>query len=166
MTNSFLAKIEKLLDHEEHFDAFNFSHDNDFQVESQHQLLEQINFSNGEKQWELFFSRLTAFFEVGFLVRGNEIQKMFFYGNNIEKKLPKIHFKLPQSPYFNILKTRASVFLQKIGFSRLPEREKMVCLLIRVDVNQYIVLITKQAEPWLQLRCESLRKSLICHDYT
>lgn len=165
MANSFIAKIEKLLDHEEHFDAINFSEESHFQIESNHQLLEQIVFAAGEKQWELFFSRLTAFFEVGFLINRNEIQQMFFYGNNIEKKLPKIHFRLPASPLFNILKTRATLFLNKIGFTHLPDAQKMVCLLIRIEENRYIVLVTKQAEPWLQLRCESFKRALTNHDY-
>ena len=162
---SFISKIEKLLDHEEHFDAINFSQDSKYQIESNHQLLEQILFNDGDKQWEIFFSRLTVFFEMGLLIEGSEIQKMFFYGQNIEKKLPKIHFRLPASPYFNILKTRASLFLRKIGFNHLPDAAKMVCLLIRLEENRYIVLMTKQAEPWLQLRCESLKKALIYHDY-
>lgn len=165
MANSFISKIEKFLDHEEHFDAINFPHTPDFQIEPNQQLLEQIQFCAGEKQWEIFFSRLTAFFEMGLLIEGNDIQKMFFYGQNIDKKLPKIHFKLPKAPLFNILKTRASLFLRKIGFNHLPDAAKMVCLLIRVEENRYIVLMTKQAEPWLQLRCESLRQALIVHDY-
>lgn len=165
MANSFISKIEKFLDHEEHFDAINFPHTPDFQIEPNQLLLEQIQFCAGEKQWEIFFSRLTAFFEMGLLIEGNEIQKMFFYGQNIDKKLPKIHFKLPTAPLFNILKTRASLFLRKIGFNHLPDALIMVCLLIRVEENRYIVLMTKQAEPWLQLRCESLRQALIVHDY-
>lgn len=165
MANSFISKIEKFLDHEEHFDAINFPHSPHFQIEPNQQLLEQIQFSAGDKQWEIFFSRLTAFFEVGLLIEKNEIQKMFFYGQTIDKKLPKIHFKLPDSPLFNILKTRALLFLRKIGFNHLPDAAKMVCLLIRVEENRYIVLMTKQAEPWLQLRCESLRQALIVHDY-
>ena len=170
MTKSFISKIEKFLDHEEHFDALNFPHTPDFQIESNQILLEQIQFSAGDKQWEIFFSRLTAFFEFGMLIDNSaaangEIQKMFFYGQNIDKKLPKIHFKLPKSPLFNILKTRAPLFLRKLGFNHLPDAAKMACLLIRVEENRYIVLMTKQAEPWLQLRCESLNKALICHDY-
>ena len=165
MTKSFISKIEKFLDHEEHFDAINFPHIPEFQIESNQSLLEQIQFSPGDKQWEIFFSRLTAFFEFGMLIEKNEIQKMFYYGQNIDKKLPKIHFKLPNAPLFNILKTRAPLFLRKLGFNHLPDAAKMACLLIRVEENRYIVLMTKQAEPWLQLRCESLNKALICHDY-
>lgn len=165
MANSFIAKIEKFLDHEEHFDAINFPLNTQFQIESNHQQLEHIQFIDGEKQWEILFSRLTPFFEMGLLIEGDEIQKMFFYGHNIEKKLPKIHFKLPESPLFNILKTRASLFLRKIGFNHLPDAAKMVCLLIRVEKNRYIVLMTKQAEPWLQLRCESLKIAITNHDY-
>lgn len=165
MTKSFISKIEKLLEHEEHFDAINFPHIPEFQIEPNQQLLEQIQFSGGDKQWEIFFSRLTAFFEVGMLIEGKDVQKMFYFGQNIDKKLPKIHFKLPNSGLFNILKTRAPLFLRKIGFNHLPDAAKMVCLLIRVEENRYIVLMTKQAEPWLQLRCESLKKALIYHDY-
>lgn len=165
MTKGFISKIEKFLDHEEHFDAINFPQDSKFQIESNHQQLEHMQFISGDKQWEIFFSRLTAFFEMGLLIEGTEIQKMFFYGQNIEKKLPKIHFRLPASPLFNILKTRASLFLTKIGFNHLPDAAKMVCLLIRVEENRYIVLMTKQAEPWLQLRCESLKKAITNHDY-
>lgn len=165
MTKSLIAKIEKFLDHEEHFDAINFPHTPDFQIESNQLLLEQIQFAAGEKQWEIFFSRLTVFFEMGLLVEGNDIQKMFYFGQTVDKKLPKIHFKLPKSPLFNILKTRAPLFLRRIGFNHLPDAAKMVCLLIRIEENRYIVLMTKQAEPWLQLRCESLKKALIVHDY-
>ena len=165
MTKSFISKIEKFLDHEEHFDAINFPPISDFQIEPNQLLLEQMQFTIGDQQWQIFFSRLTAFFEFGMLIENNDIQKMFYYGQNIDKKLPKICFKLPRPPLFNILKTKASLFLRKLGFNHLPDAEKMACLLIRVEQNRYIVLMTKQAEPWLQLRCESLNKALICHDY-
>lgn len=165
MTKSFISKIEKFLDHEEHFDAINFPQISDFQIEPNQLLLEQMQFADGDQQWFIFFSRLTAFFEFGMLIENNDIQKMFYYGQNIDKKLPKIHFKLPKSPLFNILKTKAPLFLRKLGFNHLPDAAKMACLLIRVEENRYIVLMTKQAEPWLQLRCESLNKALICHDY-
>ena len=164
MTKSFLEKIETLLDHEDHFDSFKFEKNNSFQIDSQHEHLERIFFTEGVKQWEILFTRLTAFFEIGFLIQKQEIQRMFFYGDSVEKKLPKLKFKLPLPPLFNILKTRGHLFLNKMGFS-LPNADKMNCLLIRVDETQYIVLLTQQADPWLQLRCESLRKALTNHDY-
>lgn len=162
---SVIAKIEKLFEHEDPYDAFNFSQNTKFQIEPQHQLLEQISFSSGQHQWDIFFSRLTVFFEIGMLIEKSEIQKMFFYGQNIEKKLPRIHFHLPKSPFFNILKTRAPLILKKIGLYHINDSDKMVCLLIRIEDHRYIVLMTKQAEPWLQLRCESLKKALTNHDY-
>ncbi|MFN3453597.1 MAG: hypothetical protein ACK41T_01460 [Pseudobdellovibrio sp.] len=178
-----IQKIETLLDYDDHFENLNLQKNLKFQIERNHEILEKIIFdyqdsqkqNQREKQWEIFFSRLTAFFEIGFLIKQaknektnfteTQIQKMFYYGENIEKKLPRLKFNLPQSPLFNILKTTGKPFLAKMGLGKLPQVENMTCLLIRLDQNTYVALLTPLANPWLKLRCESLHKALIHQDY-
>lgn len=165
MTNKFISKIESLFEQENHFSQISGTKNHNFIIEPNHKLLENINFDNNEKQWEIFFSRLTAFFEIGFYIENNFLKKYFHEGDFYDKQSMKLQFKLPQSELFHILKTNGEPLLQKIGLKHIENASKMTGLLIRLDHHVYIVLFTKQAEPWLQLRCESLKTSILKHDY-
>lgn len=165
MIQSFINKIETLFENDDLLAHLEAEKNLTFEVENDHTLLEKINFENGPRLWPLFLSRLTAFFEIGFLIENQKINHLFYFGDYVERPLPPVKIKLPVSPLFNILKTNGQQFLPKLGFKKIKKVAEYSCLLIRVDQNSYIILATKQAQPWLQLRCESLQKALTKHDY-
>ena len=76
-----------------------------------------------------------------------------------------MNFNLPNSDLFHVLKTPGEAILKKLGLKKIPDAHKMTCLFIRLDNNTSILLVTSQADPWLKLRCESLKVSLLNHDY-
>ena len=118
-----------------------------------------------KEKWELFFTRLIPFFEMGLFIKNDSVLKLFLNGHTADIPILKLIFKLPTSPYFNILRTPAVPLLRELKLENLIQSQKACGLLIRLDQNEYIVLFTEVADPWLRLRCENLQKSLIQHDY-
>jgi hypothetical protein len=115
------------------------------------------------ENWNIFFTRLIPFFEMGFLFCDNDLKNQFIFGKEINCKNKTVKIKLPKSDFFQILKTDAKSVLMKLNISNLFNTEKMNCFYIRVEENIGFVLLTAKAEPWLQLKMDSLQKALINH---
>ncbi len=131
-------------------------------------LLENISYMATKlntpfENWNLFFTRLIPFFEVGFLFSENKLQNQFLFGKEISAKKKSVQLQLPKSNIFQILRTDAHSVLTKMNLSNLFQIEKMNCFYIRVDNHIGLMLMTAKAEPWLQLKMDSLQKALINH---
>lgn len=131
-------------------------------------LMENISYmatamSTPLENWNIFFTRLTPFFEIGFLFSENTLKNQFLYGKqiNCQNKIAKL--KLPKSDLFQVLKTDPKSFLIKMGISNILHTEKMNCFYVNVGDNIGLILITTKAEPWLRLKMDSLQKALINH---
>ncbi len=131
-------------------------------------LLENISYmatkmNSTFDNWNLFFTRLIPFFEVGFLFSEHQLQNQFLFGKEISTKNKSIQLRLPKSNVFQILRTDAQAVLTKMNLAHLFRTEKMNCFYIRVEDNTGFILMTAKAEPWLQLKMDSLQKALINH---
>ncbi len=122
-------------------------------------LLENVGYFPAD--WTLFFDRLSPFFEAGFLFRHNRLTQSFFYGKTIPKIQRLLDLKLPQSGFLKILKTDAKSMSLKLNMADILPVEKMSCFFVRLDDEFGIVLLTSTAEPWLQLKMNTLQKALI-----
>ena len=131
-------------------------------------LLENISYmatsmGSSFENWNLFFTRLIPFFEIGFLFSDSSLKNQFLYGKEINCKNKSVPLKMPKSNLFQILKTDPKSFLIKFGLSHILYTEKMSCFYVRVDENIGLTIITTKAEPWLKLKMDSLQKALINH---
>jgi hypothetical protein len=135
--------------------------DNDLLMENISYMATAMN--STYENWNLFFTRLIPFFEIGFLFCENNLKNQFLFGKEINCKNKSFKLKMPNSDFFHILKTDSNSFLTKFGLSNILYTDKMNCFYVRVDENISMVLITTKAEPWLQLKMDSLQKALINH---
>ncbi len=131
-------------------------------------LLENISYlattmNSPLENWNLFFTRLIPFFEIGFLFSDSVLKNQFLYGKEINCKNKMAQLKMPKSDLFQILKTDPKSFLIKFGLSNILFAEKMNCFYVRIEENINLVLISNKAEPWLKLKMDSLQKALINH---
>ncbi len=131
-------------------------------------LMENISYlathlKSNIENWNIFFTRLIPFFEIGFLFSNSSLQNQFLYGKQINCKNKSTELKLPQSNLFQILKTDPKSFFIKLGLSHILQPEKMNCFYVRVDDHIGFILATSKAEPWLKLKMDSLQKALINH---
>ncbi len=165
MEKNIFEKVENLFDQDDVQEHLKIYTNEKFNVEPNHQLLSNIQFNESPEKWELFFTRLIPFFEMGLFIKNDSVLKLFLNGHTADIPILKLIFKLPTSPYFNILRTPAVPLLRELKLENLIQSQKACGLLIRLDQNEYIVLFTEVADPWLRLRCENLQKSLIQHDY-
>jgi hypothetical protein len=132
------------------------------------QLMENISYlpsamTSSIDNWTIFFTRLIPFFEIGFLFSDNLLRQQFLFGKEINCKNKTLKIMLPKSDFFQVLKTDPKSFLIKFGLSNILYTEKMNCFFVRVDESIGFILITTKAEPWLQLKMDSLQKALINH---
>ena len=140
-----------------------------FQTEDRFQFLE--NLSHGQYildeqlKTQIFFDRLIPFFEAGFLFKkqgaNSEIQKHFILGKSYKKQNHSASMRLPSSPLLKILRSDSSSLLKKLGLAHVFESDKCKGFYILLSNDYGLILITQQAEPWLQLKMESLQKALI-----
>jgi len=167
MNSKILSKFESLFENEDQFSNLRIINDEqkNFIAEENNQLLESIDFASGPEQWSILFSRLHLFFELGFHIKDNKVKNYFYMGECFQKQNLRVKLNIPNSNYFNILKTSAKSLLKKFNLQEMKNSNKMTALLIRLDSENTIILFTTLAEPWLKLRCESLHRCLINHDY-
>ncbi len=131
-------------------------------------LLENIsylatNMNTTEENWNIFFSRLIPFFEIGFFFSNGTVKDQFLYGKSINCKNKSLKLKLPKSDLFQILKTDPKSLFIKLQISNILQSEKMNGFYIRIDNDMGFILATPKAEPWLKLKMDSLQKALINH---
>jgi len=167
MNAKILTKFESLFENDDPFSNLKIvnEYQKKFAVETNNQLLESVYFEPSQDQWTILFSRLNLFFELGFHVINNNIISYFYLGECFNKQNQKMKFKIPQSSFFNVLKTDGISLLRKMNLQDIHKAKKMSALLIRLDQNNTFILFTDLAEPWLKLRCESLHRCLLNHDY-
>lgn len=178
MRNSILKKIENLFEPEMIFEQFAFlSEKNNFEVEDNFKLIENIGYFNQYKKyelslisqnlldqnvnWNIYFSQLSPFFEFGLLFKNDQINQAFYAGQSHSCSVAQIKIQLPQSPLFNVYKTDSKSFLKKIKIDTFFDTTKSVCHFVRVQSDISFVLLSQKAEPWNKLQIESLQKSLI-----
>ncbi len=165
--NTLLTKIEKLFEPDIIFDQFSFLQESpDFQIEDNFSLIENISYYKAadtflNPDWCIYFSRLIPFFEFGLLIRQNELSLSFYKGLCHDCAEFKLKINLPQSQFYQILKTDSPSFLKKIKLNHLVQENNWSCYLVRVSQDSFIVLFSEKAEPWNQLMMEALQKSMI-----
>ena len=137
-----------------------------FEVEENNTLIENLSYFESPSKNEsdmntFFFTRLSAFFEMGLLIKNNIICNMFYLGQNIEITNQSLYLKTPLSEPYKILTTNAETLLDKINFKNYLDVEKSTCLYIKICSDTGYILFSNLAEPWLSLRIESLQHSLM-----
>ncbi len=163
MPKSIIKKIEKLFEPEMIFEHFSFlSEKSEFEVEDNFKLIENLGyFQDPQPNWNLFFSRLAPFFEMGLMFNENNLNEVFHNGKTHNCADAGIKINLPQSKIFSIYKTDTQSFLKKIKIHTFFDSSKLTCHYVRVETGISFVLFAKKAEPWNKLQIESLQKSLI-----
>ncbi|MBC7752723.1 MAG: hypothetical protein H7Z71_00700 [Moraxellaceae bacterium] len=163
MSKSIIKKIEKLFEPEMIFEHFSFlSEKSEFEIEDNFKLIENLGyFHDTNPNWNLFFSRLAPFFEMGLLFNDKKLNDVFHNGKIHNCAESQIEMALPQSKIFNIYTTDAQAFLKKIKINSFFNGSKLNCHYVRVETGTAFVLFAKKAEPWNKLQIESLQKSLI-----
>lgn len=144
----------------------------DFEIEDDISTLQNLSyaFSNEELTLEKLphlLSRLALYFEAGFLMQKAstttqyKIASAFAYSKKIELQDSPRALRLPQIEFDKILKIKASNFLKHFNLDNLDPEKKMNCYLIPLSKKYYLVVATPLAEPWAQLRIETLQKTLL-----
>lgn len=142
-----------------------------FALTADNKQLENISyiFSSSFKKDELvlLFTQLSSFFEIGFLFETGKNNKtaqpvqIFAYAKQLCQNDSISPIALPKPDLYKVLKTNSKNFLKKYNLNNLDSENKMSAFLIRVSSRYTLVLMSGLAEPWLQLRIESLKKTLM-----
>lgn len=139
-----------------------------FETVENDKLLENISYlatsmKTAEENWNIFFTRLIPFFEIGFFFTNSTVTNQFLYGKTIQRDHKKLNLQLPKSDLFQILRTDSKSLFMKLQISNILQSDKMNSFYVRVDENIGFILATTKAEPWLKLKMDSLQKALINH---
>ncbi len=163
MSKSIIKKIEKLFEPEMIFEHFSFlSEKSEFEIEDNFKLIENLGyFHDTNPNWDLFFSRLAPFFEMGLMFNEKKLNDVFHNGKLHSCTEAQIEMNLPQSQIFNIYTTNAKAFLKRLKIDTFFNGENLTCHYVRVQPGTAFVLLAKKAEPWNKLQIESLQKALI-----
>ena len=159
----FFEQADHVVDVEEIKKAYTLTADN-----SQLENISYIFSSTLKKDdLALLFTQLSSFFEIGFLfetVKNNKsVQpvQIFAYAKQLCQNENIKSITLPKPDLHKILKTNSKTFLKKYNLSDLDCENKMSAFLIRISPRYTLILMSGLAEPWLQLRLESLKKMLM-----
>ncbi|MBC7741740.1 MAG: hypothetical protein H7061_06070 [Bdellovibrionaceae bacterium] len=113
------------------------------------------------------FTQLSSFFEMGFLIEPTltknvgAVSMAFAYSKHMAQVDNLKPIRIPKPAIFQVLKTDATAFLSKFNLQNFNADKKLQAFLIRVTDAHTIVVMSGLAEPWLQLRIESLQKTLM-----
>ncbi|MBC7420204.1 MAG: hypothetical protein H7328_05700 [Bdellovibrio sp.] len=142
-----------------------------YHITSDNQQLENISyiFSSVVKKEDiaLLFTQLSSFFEVGFMLEKTSstglctASQIFAYSKHLSQLDGLKTIRLPNADLFQVMKTNAISFLTKFGLEHLDSEKKMTGFFVRLTQNHSFVVMSALAEPWLQLRIESLQKTLM-----
>ena len=118
-----------------------------------------------EKLTTLFY-RLKAFFEIGFLFELNKKnnrwdlkQNFMFNKTNEIKPTHQGSINLPSLQLFKPYISSKQNFLKALGFNSLLPLN-LNSILIKTSESTAMILMTKQADPWLKIKLESILKEL------
>ncbi|MCK6597308.1 MAG: hypothetical protein L6Q37_03005 [Bdellovibrionaceae bacterium] len=122
---------------------------------------------NGENEkLTTIFYRLKVFFEIGFLFELNKKTELWdlkhnfiFDKTNEVKTNHQGSINLPSLQLFKPYTSSKQNFLKSLGFSSLLSLN-LSSILIKTSETTAMVLMTKQADPWLRIKMESIVKEL------
>lgn len=169
------SKLENLFDQKSHT-FYNIPENiteaqNGFQIVNNNHMLENLSyiFSNEINQDNLshLFSQLSSYFEIGFLMNKKDksslytVKEAFIFSKKIDAAENLKPIKLPTTEIYKILSTNARSFLNHFDMGNLDSGKKMISYLIPITETYTIVVITQTAEPWVQLKIESLQKTFM-----
>ncbi len=114
----------------------------------------------------MLFSQLSSFFEVGFLLEKTHSQKyhalqIFAYAKHFQSLDGLQLIQLPQPELFKVLSTNAQNFLSHFHLAELDHKNRMNAFLMKISEQYSLIVMSSLAEPWLQLRIESLHQTLL-----
>lgn len=128
----------------------------------------QVNY----EKTKLLFSQLSSFFEVGLLLKRAqnqnsmyEIDEIFAFSQIATQIKNQDLIRLPQTSTQSILKTSARSILKKYHLEFFDEDNDLSAFLIHLNKDNSLILMSSLAEPWLQLRIETLKNSLMKIDF-
>lgn len=163
-------KVEKLFDQPQQMVEFEELKKN-FRLTSDNQSLENISyiFQNIVKKEDiaLLFTQLSSFFEIGFMLERTSSQNLyaptqiFAFAKHLNQLDGLKTIRLPEVNLYKVMKTNAKSFLTKFNLANLDTEKKMTGFLVRLTPTHTFVVLSSLAEPWLQLRIESLQKTLM-----
>ena len=169
------AKLENLFDQNSQAARTSFDRPNrtpqPFQIESNIHGIENLSYIfsneiNGENLSNLF-SQLSAYFEIGFLMKLNphskkyHLKEVFAFAKKMAAPEHSRAVSLPKVDLYRILKTRARPFLNHFEMSHFDYNDKMFSYLIPISSAFTIVVVTSVAEPWAKLKIEALQQTLM-----
>lgn len=146
-----------------------------FQPIYDNKLIENLayafSYEINSKNFEYFFSQLSTFFEIGFLMEkinitteknpDYRVKDAFFYQNKMIQNDSLRHIGLPQIPTHQVLKTSGYHFLKKLQLEQLDTQQKYNCYLIKITDKYYMSFLSPNAEPWIKLQIEALNTILL-----
>lgn len=143
----------------------------DFQLVENHKLIENLSYVfTGEitaKNITNLFTQLSAYFEIGFLLKLNELTgqhrpiQAFAFQQNLTLPTSLRAIRLPESAIFTVLISNGNNMLRHFGLTNLDPQKKMNSYLIHLSDDYSFIFISAIAEPWASLRVETLQKTLM-----
>ncbi|MEK6627952.1 MAG: hypothetical protein AABY53_04950 [Bdellovibrionota bacterium] len=144
---------------------------NNFQSLNNNKMLENLSyiFSSevNSKNLTNLFLQLSSYFEIGFLLQKDQdkgssaVIASFVFGKNIEIAEGFKTINLPNPGICNVVKSSAHQILTYFNIENLDPENKMMSYLIPLSTHHSIVVMTETAEPWANLKIESLQKMLM-----
>lgn len=170
MISKIFNRVEKLFDNPA-FEINLIEQKKYFEINPDNNFLENISYSFNPRYVDCHvttvFTRLTSFFEMGFLFQKNRLNSKsclvscFGYGLVNQDISSRVEFKLPESSLFSIHKTSAQGFLKKMGLNQIDPEKKLEAYYLRLSDSSSIVVMTSWPKPWIKPRLESLQKTLM-----
>lgn len=175
MISKVFNRVEKLFDNPS-FEISLIEQKKYFEINPDNNYLENISYSFSLKDTNCsistIFTRLTSFFEMGFLFQKNRLNtkscliSCFGYGIINQDISKRIEFQLPQTSIFSVHKTSAQGFLKRLGLNQIDAEKKLEAYYIRLSENTSLVVMTSWPKPWIKPRLESLQKTLMRIPFT
>lgn len=123
---------------------------------------------NGEEKWKTLFTKLTLYFEAGFLLIQDHNQWItadtFVFGKRFAPpKSQPIYFghRLPQVRVAQMARARGPAVLQSFHLDGIVELKESAAFLLRVSPQIAFLLICNRPEPWQQIFMEKFYDSYV-----
>lgn len=123
---------------------------------------------SGEEKWKNLFTKLTPYFEAGFLLQQNEnswtTSDTFVFGKRFAPpKNQPIYFghRLPQVRVGQMARARGPAVLQSFHLDGIVELKESSAFLLRVSPQIAYLLICNRPGPWQQIFMEKFYDSFV-----
>lgn len=123
---------------------------------------------SGEEKWKMLFSKLTPYFEAGFLLQQNQnvwtTSDTFIFGKRFAPpKNQPIYFghSLPNVRVGQMARARGIAILQSFHLDGISELKESSGFLLRVSPQIAFVLICNRPGPWQQIFMEKFYDSYV-----